>query len=61
MTKGYLILFFGTHEWEWIIGTEEQAHEEATCSNRHLNYGRKGYCVVPCGVNPASNACAVYK
>ena len=34
-------------EWETADGTLGEAISHATCSNRHLNYGRNGFRIVP--------------
>lgn len=50
----YLILFTsedGTcNEWQELEGTLEEARKQATCSGRHLNYGRNGVRIVEMGV-----------
>jgi hypothetical protein len=50
--KGFLIVFHRTYEWEWFDGTIEQAINHATTDRRHLNYGRKGYSIIPCSSEP---------
>lgn len=52
--SAFLILWHGVDEWEWIEGDLCLAHEEATMDRRHLNYGRKGYSVIPCPTRPVA-------
>jgi len=52
--SAFLILWHGVDEWEWIEGDLCRAHEEATMDRRHLNYGRKGYSIIPCPNRPVA-------
>ena len=51
---GFIILFHGTQDWEWCKGSEKEAIESATCSGRHLNYGRTGFACIWRNENPFS-------
>lgn len=42
----WIILFYGTNEFEQFHGTKEQAIKEATGDRRHLNCGRTGFGLV---------------
>jgi hypothetical protein len=52
--SAFLILWHGVDEWEWIKGDLCHAHEEATIDRSHLNYGRKGYSIIPCPSRPVA-------
>lgn len=52
--SAFLILWHGVDKWEWIEGDLCHAHEEATINRRHLNYGRKGYSIIPCPSRPVA-------
>jgi len=45
----WVILFTssGGNGWETAVGTLDEAIAQATCDNRHLNYGRRGFRIVP--------------
>ena len=50
---GWVILFYGGDgDWEWHGGTQDQAKDVATCSGRHMNYGRDGYSLIRCEQEP---------
>jgi len=52
--SAFLILWHGMDDWEWIEGDLCRAHEQATMERRHLNYGRKGYSIIPCQTRPVA-------
>jgi hypothetical protein len=57
-SAGWIILFHGSDEWEWITPRPHRnAVAWATDDNRHLNYGRTGYSLIEAPKPVAS--CAV--
>lgn len=52
--SAFLILWHGVNEWEWLEADIDRSHEEATMDRRHLNYGRKGYSIIPCPNRPVA-------